>query len=128
MRSIIFSFALVLISIFALGQNQERDITFSTNTLEENIMATGVPDKPTITYNLESRENKSFSFRAYSSGATEYEWHVQPASNISNSFYRGSSEYVVQFYTSMSSTQVVCRARNSVGWSDYTIISVNISF
>lgn len=128
MRSIIFSVLLALISTFAVGQNSERDLISSTNTPEESIMETGVPDKPTITYNLESRENKSYSFRAYSSGATEYEWHVQPTSNISNSFYRGSSEYVVQFYNSMASTQVVCRAKNSAGWSDYTVISVNISF
>lgn len=128
MRYLIFSFVLILISTFAVGQNPERNIPPIAYTPEESIMVINVPDKPTITYYLESKADKSYSFRAYSSGATEYEWHVQPTSNISNAFYRGSSEYVVQFYTSMPNTQVVCRAKNSAGWSDYTVISVNISF
>lgn len=128
MKAIILSFALTLISTFVFGQNSTKEIPPAANAPEESIMTTSVPNKPTITYNLESRADKSYSFRAYSSGATEYEWHVQPTSNISNSFYRGSSEYVVQFYAPMANTQVVCRAKNSSGWSDYTVISVNISF
>lgn len=126
MKSIILTVVLTLISTFAIGQNSKTPSI--THSPEESIMVTNVPDKPTITYNLESKADKSYSFRAYSPGATEYEWHIQPASNISNSFYRGNNEYVVQFYTSMSNTQVVCRAKNSAGWSDYTVISVNISF
>lgn len=132
MKAIVFLIAMLFVSHCAIGQsltNNEIDSSFPTvNAPTETFAIATVPEPPTITYYMESSANKSYSFRANSVGATEYEWHVQPESNVQQIYQRGSSEILVVFKGSGYGTHIVCRAKNSTGWSEYKVISVDITF
>ncbi len=125
------SFLILAFSLFCsnviMSQNLEENLSVGFETTD-NVNVSSVPASPSIVYDIDSYEHKAYSFRASSPEATEYEWNIQGGSNIVNIFYRGTSEMVVQFKEESPGVQVVCRAKNNAGWSDYTVISVNITF
>lgn len=84
------------------------------------------PAAPTISFGT-LKVGKYCTFRATSYGATEFEWRVQPEYIVSDiKYYSGTRDMDVLFNTSYSTAHIVCRAKNSEGWGEYTVISVDI--
>lgn len=132
MKAIVFLIAMFFISHYVIGQSfSNNDINSSlltTTSPTETFATTTVPAPPIITYYMESSADKSYNFRANSAGATEYEWHIQPESNVQQIYQRGNNEILVVFKAEFRTSHIVCRAKNSLGWSEYTVMSVDIVF
>ena len=138
MKLIIVILFVLLTSNYTIGQslsvNKTENIVPMTSTpCDNNTPVSGYicPSSlgaPAIQYYRESTADHSYSFTGICSGATEYEWHVQPESNVEKIYYRGNNEILVIFKTSNMTTHIVCRAKCNGVWSEYTVGSVNITF
>ncbi len=135
----------IIIILFVLfASNHTIGQSLSANKTENIVSITSVPcdnntpvsgyicpsslGAPSINYYRESIADHSYSFTGNCSGATEYEWHVQPESNVEKIYYRGSNEILVIFKTSNTTTHIVCRAKCNGVWSEYTVGSIDITF
>lgn len=132
MKVIVFLIAMLFVSHYSIGQslsnNEINSSLLTTTAPTETFAITTVPAPPTITYYMESSADKAYNFRANSAGATEYEWHIQPESNVQQIYQRGNNEILVVFKAEFRTSHIVCRAKNSFGWGEYTVMSVDIVF
>lgn len=129
---------IILILLFFLTSqythSQLKSDTNSVNIIEiksSNIKAvSSIPSPPTISGYLDNREYKTYRFIAQSPGATEYEWHFSAQGDMIKSItYPYNDEALVYFnYGSSLPIQVVCKAKNASGWSEYTVTFWPISF
>lgn len=133
MKTFITTLILLLTTQLIIGQNQynydtETSILLTNNTSQSGTIKPSSSGAPSIYYSLESKADKSYSFVGECSGATEYEWHVQPESYVEKIYYRGSNEILVIFNAPVITAHIVCRAKCNGIWSNYTVGSLNITF
>lgn len=127
MKAIIVLFFVIFTSQYAISQSMFDANSENRNNINNpsaNIVQSDVPAPPSISGYLDNAEYKAYRFNAYSSGATEYEWHVAGPGGVIDyvKYYPYTDEILVFFKTgSTTPIQVVCKAKNSAGWSEYTV-------
>lgn len=112
---------------FENGTFQESNQQSITFTPDANVALPAVPGPPSVSAYIDSQQHKTYRFTAYSSGATEYQINVQGSIVSSITRYPYTDEILV-YFSGSGSVQVACKAKNSEGWSDYTVFNQTISF
>lgn len=126
-----FIISIILIAVqFAISQETYSSKNVVTNSPVEELLQVSVPQPPSISGYLDRVDYKTYRFIANSYGATEYEWHIAgPGGMIKSIEYPLRDEALVYFnYGSSTPIQVVCRAKNENGWSEYTVTFHTITF